>query len=65
MKFNNIYMLLLAALMLAQCTPKVAEQITTTTDDVKETMTQVDPAQAWRSEVPTAGPARQLSLIHI
>ena len=59
MKFKNIIILSLVVFLLAQCTPKVSDQLTT---DVKDTMIKVDPAQAWRSQAPEAGPARQIKM---
>ena len=60
MKFNYIYVFILAGLLCSQCSPKVGEVVQ---PDVmqKEVVPEID-TEAWRSAAPKAGQARKVEM---
>ena len=64
--YKIIILAFFAAFAFTKCTPKTTEAMTKNTDEVVEVVEEVvkavDPALAWRSKAPTAGPARKIQL---
>jgi len=67
--YKIIILALFAAFALSQCTPKTTEGLSEVgeaageiTEAVAEVIKEIDPALAWRSKAPGAGPARKIQL---
>lgn len=61
--YKIILLALMSAFTLTMCTPKTTEAVTMVEDEVQEVVEEMkDPALAWRSKAPGAGPARKIQL---